>query len=54
MKTKGEQKMDAKVRNKCPRCGKVNKHVWGDKLTEGQGYFVVICECGESYLQALT
>ncbi len=54
MKIKGEQNMDAKVRKKCPKCGKVNKHVWGDKLIKGQGYFVVICECGESYLQALT
>ncbi len=44
--------MDLKVRKECPKCGKVNKHNWEERTISGQGYFVVVCECGESYLQA--
>jgi len=46
--------MDEEIKDKCPGCGKINKHVWGDKLESTKGCFVVKCECGAIYLQALT
>lgn len=45
--------MDDIIRKKCPNCGKVNKHAWNDKLSTHNGCFLVICECEESYIQAL-
>ena len=45
--------MKSKVYNKCPICGKVNKHVWDGILKKSEGYFVVICECENIYLQAI-
>lgn len=53
-RTKLKQFDANKEQDKCPECGRVNKHIWGDKLASTKGSFVVKCGCGTIYLQALT
>ncbi len=43
----------SQVHQKCPVCGTVNKHEWGDKIPLKTGYFVVKCECETTYQQVI-
>lgn len=43
----------SQVYKKCPKCGKVNKHEWAKTIVLHSGFFVVKCECGKTYQQAM-